>query len=650
VRLEHVSLPAFRRFVGASFYVNRKLVALVGSNEAGKSSVLQALKRFSNEAAVPQSDLPRTIHPLPASMPIAQLVYRLDAGDKRASLPLPLRSFPATATLTKHSAGEVTWAFQPPAEINPRIASGAVKSLGLLRSAATEVAGQEDVDLIFRDEVVQLQSEVLDAEDVFSGTEPSSSGWRTLFQVRDSVKAARGLNSQEEAAWALVDDFHREHVLLDDISTRLQSALEPRVPEFVEFDRELRTIRDDYDLEALVSGTEGRHPPLDNLLRFAETTIEELHSVALDRPRKKNFLRDLNKSLKSRFKTQWKQSDAFVKLDIEDRRLYVYVEDGSSEFTAKFSERSDGLRMFVALACSLGVTSRVVEPIVLIDEADLHLHIDAQADLISMLERFKGITQVIYTTHSPGCLPSDLGTGVRLVARSKSDPRTSLVHASFWAATDPDEYGVSPFLYLLGARAASFSRLRRAVIAEGETEPFLGPAVLRSAHDKLQYEVPFQFVSGLSSASDAGLEELHDVAVRVAFLVDGDPGGQVLSTRVQRVLGVHEDRVRSLPDGFAIEDFIDPQVYLDAYNKLVLPKSRIPGLADLGSGIPIKKAIKDWAKSHKVQSVGPIAVAEMLLTDMEKSSSGLLPLAIGASQHVLELEAHLVEQLALANG
>lgn len=88
-----------------------------------------------------------------------------------------------------------------------------------------------------------------------------------------------------------------------------------------------------------------------------------------------------------------------------------------------------------------------VPPVLLIDEAETHLHFDAQADLVSVLLKSVDAEQVLYSTHSPGCLPSDLGTGIRLVTRDPEDA-ASLIKSDFWAGQEP---GFAPLLFAMGA-------------------------------------------------------------------------------------------------------------------------------------------------------------------------------------------------------
>lgn len=78
--------------------------------------------------------------------------------------------------------------------------------------------------------------------------------------------------------------------------------------------------------------------------------------------------------------------------------------------------RSDGLRQFVALRAHVASNVSVGgEPVLLIDEADIHLHYNAQADLVQVLETQDEAAKVIDTTHSAGCLPQDLGRGIRII-------------------------------------------------------------------------------------------------------------------------------------------------------------------------------------------------------------------------------------------
>ena len=114
-------------------------------------------------------------------------------------------------------------------------------------------------------------------------------------------------------------------------------------------------------------------------------------------------------------------------------------------------ERSDGLKIFVSLLALTATQQSEVPPIVLIDELERHLHYDAQADVVQVMSTQTVIPQIIYTTHSAGCLPEDIGAGVRLVGTNDGANR-STVENRFWS-TGP---GFSPLLIGMGASSLAF--------------------------------------------------------------------------------------------------------------------------------------------------------------------------------------------------
>jgi predicted ATP-dependent endonuclease of OLD family len=116
-----------------------------------------------------------------------------------------------------------------------------------------------------------------------------------------------------------------------------------------------------------------------------------------------------------RLEEDWGQSDLKVDLDVvslADLRITVAGADGEQ---FDLTHRSDGMRMFLALCAFLAKEGQDPKPVLLIDELERHLHYEAQADILSMFDARTDVAQVVYTTQSIGCLPQDLGRGVRVV-------------------------------------------------------------------------------------------------------------------------------------------------------------------------------------------------------------------------------------------
>jgi hypothetical protein len=175
--------------------------------------------------------------------------------------------------------------------------------------------------------------------------------------------------------------------------------------------------------------------------------------------------------------------------------------------------------------------------------------------------------KVIYSTHSAGCLPEDLGQGVRLIGSDPHDDAGSIIRNKFWQS---DANGFAPLLFGMGASTLAFFPTRRAVLVEGPVDMLLYPSMFREATGTAV--TGFQFVPGLSAAAQTLAPPIPSAAAHIGYLVDGDPGGQALRDGLIAA-GVAPDRIIVLrnSDNSAVEleDFIDPTILLAAANNLL---------------------------------------------------------------------------------
>jgi len=232
-----------------------------------------------------------------------------------------------------------------------------------------------------------------------------------------------------------------------------------------------------------------------------------------------------------------------------------------------FAQRSDGLRQFVALRCF--TASRETDNfILLIDEVEQHLHYDAQADLVQMLAGQTVASKVIYTTHSLGCLPEDLGNGVRLIIPTAPDSDWSKIENKFWLVRDKEEAAFSPILMGMGASTMAFFPTRAAILVEGPSDSILLPTMFREALGESSIGV--QFVHGLSENGHLSLPLLNSTGTRVCYLLDNDGGGRKLAGQlIERKVDL--ERVFHLPNSKGdaeLEDFLDPALLAEAASSL----------------------------------------------------------------------------------
>jgi len=612
LRLISLRVSGYRRLLDVKVNLAGKIIAIVGPNEAGKTSLLHALARLDSGDAVPPQDLSRANRPSDPETVYLSAEYFLDAEDQAALSDLDLVAAPVRMTYERRIGGNVPMIGFRPQPVRRRTDFEAALT-------AMQEADPADIDMT----VASLRAE--DEAD-----EEPSVGERfreVLAALSDEVRTiddALALSAQTVAA-------ELERIDLADLGAKIRYAVDwrrlpqvgqearnrihTRTPRFLLFSDEDRNLLGEYDIQG--AGASNPPPALANLARLAQLDLVQL-LVAIqegDRGRTVTIENRANKELAKVFQRNWKQSTITVELNVQGTVVNVLIKENDDVVT-RFDERSAGLRMFVALAAFVATRGTVIPPILLIDEAETHLHYDAQADLINMMLTQQEAAQVIYTTHSPGCLPPDLGTGVRVIAPSEADPAISQARNAFWV---DHAAGFSPLLLAMGAGAAAFTATRYAVIAEGPSDMILLPSAIRGATG-LDF-LPYQVAPGLSETPTSQYPDLDLQAARVAFAVDGDIGGLRLRESLIRS-GVPDARIAVLQD-MTLEDTIDLEVYRAAVQAeaVVTNGSEVPEMPASDFRSPRAVAVKEWFENAGLVAPSKIAVANRLVQDNKAVAS-----------------------------
>lgn len=134
-----------------------------------------------------------------------------------------------------------------------------------------------------------------------------------------------------------------------------------------------------------------------------EASTAELESVSNDLSREMKEYWSTNPELRIKIVTEPETiSDSRGQHSVV-RYLNFRVEDRKHDFTNNFSRRSSGYRWFFSfLAAFSEFESRGGDVVILLDEPGLTLHAKAQRDFLRFInERLAPAGQVLYTTHSP---------------------------------------------------------------------------------------------------------------------------------------------------------------------------------------------------------------------------------------------------------
>lgn len=566
MKLVSAKVNGYRRFKEeTSMDLYGKLIAVVGANEAGKSSFLSVLQELDTSESFIKTGASQEISrgaDLPDNHIVIQATYLLEDSDREQ-----LRSIEDTKrikwfTYSKavngiryHNLGP-----EPIRSIKHRkpVVKFLEKALKEVQKYKESLNSENDTEEIQLSK--EIEKEIESLADLLESENQRLSGVARFSALAEKMRSS-GIAADVIVLQTLATELEKlaakEETHPKDEALKILKNLRP---EFLFFDEENRGLQSEYDVVAI-----GNNPPkaLQNLLTLAKLNLRLLQ-VAIqtqDRGKIRTLMRDANDTLKNVFKTSWSQSNVHVHLDVDGNLLHVLIEENERDYV-KIAERSDGMRQYIALLSFVALNSGEQKPILLIDEAETHLHYDAQADLVQMLTRQTEVDHVIYTTHSIGCLPEDLGVGVRLI--STNSPNASVIKNWFWESDKP---GFSPLLFGMGASTMAFMPVRYALITEGISDIILLPSLLRESNNT-EY-LGFQTVSGLSETSKGDFAVLENGAPRTAYLLDADDGGKELEKQLRRA-GIDKARIFYLPrkagQDLVLEDFVKKEVYLKAVN------------------------------------------------------------------------------------
>lgn len=612
MQLSTIEFTGYKRLANATCNVDGPVIAFIGPNESGKSSVLRGLAWLTDPepGALPSRDRNR-LRPPGSQTIVVRAKYRLEKDDlealKAAQLELsgPITSQTVTEfRFSRRADGTVATGVDCTLARSARPFEQARQSLSAVRAAmasGAETEGSTRWVTAAHAAIEQLDSLLDPGDPTWSPQRVNdfSGAVATLKDLAREVQDATTNNPALEAlASHLADSISPFETALEsaqyDPQDVMRSILRERVPRFILFSDSDRELRESYNLAD--KQVRSMPPaPLRNLLAVAGTTVQEIWDASSggDPSVLRTLARRVNETLETQLRPMWTQAGITIELTINhDGVLEVNIKEiDSPEFTVTpIEERSDGLRTFLGLACFLVAAKLDVQPILLIDEAERNLHYDAQADLIRVLTHDLAVSKVIYTTHSPGCLPLDLGTGIRVVSRGEDAASGSVLENNFWTKEKP---GFSHLLFAMGAGAAAFSALRRAVLAEGVSEMILLPTLLRRASRGKQLD--FHVAYGLSNMSAS--QAIGSTALITAFLVDGDVSGDAKRAELMAA-GVPQSHIFQLPRANAIEDLIDRTIYLRVVNDFLAEQGKTIPASALAEGLTVAKAVDNYAREH----------------------------------------------------
>jgi len=619
--LKEITIHGFKKFEDKTHIkIDTFLTALIGANESGKSSILEALEcwntkqEFTSSGSLQQTTKRTNI---PNNQTIISATFLLEDDDKEAINDIDHYEQVKKYSFGRKKDGSLYWNLFPEIQKDFRKR----KNLARIIEKATKNSKLEFNNRFSSDEIESETTLFADLKEILNSDQKYLVD-KQLSIIKVCIKAFYNLENDpnyiKNFSTHLNELLEYEEINFD---LEISDALDERLPKFRLFDVESRNIKGDYDLaEENIRSQKG----LLNLLSLANLNLNDLlNCIESGQKEDLDILENnANEKLKAEFSI-WSQSqNAIPRLRIEGNILSIFVGNVTIE-QHSYEARSAGLRQFIALLAFVRSFQGNQDNILMIDEVETHLHYDAQADYIQFLNNTGGefAKNIIYTTHSLGSLPNDLGMGVKIVKPIESNGLRSKIINKFW--TNAGDKGITPIIFGLGASMLSFLPIRNAVICEGAVDHILYPAIFREANgiDRIS----FQIVPGLSQLANSKIPIVDNQASKTAYLVDHDGGGLKLKDNLIN-LKVHENLIYVLPkENTQIENYIDKKIYKRAID------SCIKEFTDSEEEYPISKitngdrnkSLEGWCKEHNISVPDKVAVASKIL-DIVRNNEPIL--------------------------
>jgi len=540
------------------------ITVLVGQNESGKSSVLEALHYAFSRATPTQDDFR-----IGAPRPVVNLrihVSNEDAAEMDGSEP-------GAAALKKYLS-------EVKNEVTLRISWEGSKPDGT-QIAKRSLADGRYAQILEQERHGRTQhTPALSAELTQSAPSPSPSPSQP-----ETPSSTPPPSEESPAAGRLPYDGPSA----DELSEMIWEG----TPLSVLFNEDTGRLPSTVDIDAKGQPSGQGAIAATNFLQVAQIDLPKL--LAGDTRMQENVLNKANSRISADFGAFWsqtigRQGKLTLKCELANYgtsagekagkpHLIFWISDGNTQLYPK--QRSQGVRWFVSFYLQLKASEKARQNrLFLLDEPGANLHSKAQGDVLKLInELAKDTSSVLYTTHSPQLIEHAKLFRVHAVQRDGDleDSPTVIVDAHRLGAASTDT--LSPVLSAMGADLSQHQVIKKSnnVLLEEISGFYYLTAFWKLVQSK--HEAHFIAATGVNK-----LETLANMfrgwGLEFVVAVDDDKQGREVFRNLKRDLYGDDDQIAGkslikLPCGTGIEDVFSPS----DFQKFVLTDSsaRIDG-------------------------------------------------------------------------
>lgn len=667
MKLTGFHIQMYRSVLDSRWIDMEQMTVLVGKNESGKTALLKGLHKFNPFHPEPYSmdrDWPRghrrdrsdaqivcTCKFDPTPEEITQLSK---ITDKEVGTP--------TLEVTKDYAGRFEVHFPDdlfPDTLHPNDVDKICESLPTIPKDVSEGFAQQ-ADAV-RKEAIRLAHEGRFTELVTSKDKQASS-LQEVVTTGDGEPEQQRKQREEKFVTkftAKIDEVAQALKDTPSIQKKAHEYVVKQIPTFI-YMSDYRAFTGSAQLDEVKNRNDvGKLSEEDKTL----LTIMELSGLDLDdevrkgnepdREQRQYDLDDASETLTREISERWRQRKYEVEFRADGQYFFTFVKDEHDPSLIRLEERSKGFQWFFSFDLMFMYESQGTFKgcVLLLDEPGLHLHPDAQKDLLGRIEAYSENNTLIYSTHLPFMIDLRKPETIRVISESENG---TVVSDDLTDSQPEAKFVLQAALGMSGS--TSYLLAQDNLVVEGVDDFWILTELSRLLKKSNDPHLPDDvFITPAGGASEAGYIATIMIGqgLDVVVLLDSDSAGETAKDKlVKRWLTRYKStksEVFSLGDiagkakgEFSIEDLFPEKFYLERVQTVYSKQLSGVGQTKLtlqGGGQlwkRVERAMDDLGLSFNHGSV-----AKVIRTDLSKMSD-----ASELPQETYEMAKQVLEQIA----
>ncbi len=574
-----------------------KVTIFAGKNEAGKSSILEALSDFNFNSTISSKALPLE-KTRAGGKPCIEVTF--ESTDiailgivEKLDLPPALKEQFATSLEAKPQL-KVRKTYPSQYEITAEIFSD-IQKVKPSEWSVLLTAFNATVSLLNTDALTKKLGLPKLGYDVYSAKNASEilSNYQTRVSESSQSLSADDLASVQASLAALKGALEQNAAQKVTLADKLRDAILQEIPKFILFS----SFEDVFPNE--VSFTDLRNNKwIADLSAMSDIDVDTI--LGSDGTARKRHKHALGLQINKDFSQFWTQDFSNLSIDWDSEKIQFWVQENDEFYPPEV--RSQGRRWHLAFYIRVAARAREGKlNIILIDEPGLYLHATAQRDILKHLESSGGNCQILISTHSPYLIEPDKLERVRLV--QKPSDRGTFIENKVHAVSDKET--LTPILTAIGLELnqgiVGSDKLNN-VVVEGPADYFY-----LTAFNVLYPQENLNFVSGGGAGNMPKVGTiLQGWGARVIYLYDNDQAYKTAQRSIKREWAtISKECLLALNIDGSIEDVFSKEEFASIFEvpvETVIDKNSLYLKAN-----PLDKVLP--ARKYLERARGPIADA-----------------------------------------